>query len=125
MTNMAKDVFGTESSIGEVQIASEVITAIAGISASEVEGIESMVGSGVGDIVGKLGGKSNSKGVKVNITEDKAELDVAVNVRFGYSIPKVSAKVQEKVSQAVSSMTGLEVTRVNVRVAGIAAADPD
>ncbi len=115
---MAKDVFGTESSIGEVQIASEVITAIAGISASEVEGIESMVGSGVGDIVGKLGGKSNSKGVKVNITDDKAELDVAVNVRFGYSIPKVSAKVQEKVSQAVSSMTGLEVTRVNVRVAG-------
>lgn len=122
---MAKDVFGTEDSIGEVQIASEVITAIAGISASEVEGIESMVGSGVGDIVGKLGGKSNSKGVKVNITDDKAELDVAVNVRFGYSIPKVSAKVQEKVSQAVSSMTGLEVTRVNVRVAGIAAADPD
>ena len=122
---MAKDVFGTESSIGEVQIASEVITAIAGISASEVEGIESMVGSGVGDIVGKLGGKSNSKGVKVNITDDKAELDVAVNVRFGYSIPKVSAKVQEKVSQAVSSMTGLEVTRVHVRVAGIAAADPE
>ena len=122
---MAKDVFGTESSIGEVQIASEVITAIAGISASEVEGIESMVGSGVGDIVGKLGGKSNSKGVKVNITDDKAELDVAVNVRFGYSIPKVSAKVQEKVSQAVSSMTGLEVTRENVRVAGIAAADPE
>ena len=122
---MAKDVFGTESSIGEVQIASEVITAIAGISASEVEGIESMVGSGVGDIVGKLGGKSNSKGVKVNITDDKAELDVAVNVRFGYSIPKVSAKVQEKVSQAVSSMTGLEVTRVYVRVAGIAAADPE
>ena len=122
---MAKDVFGTESSIGEVQIASEVITAIAGISASEVGGIESMVGSGVGDIVGKLGGKSNSKGVKVNITDDKAELDVAVNVRFGYSIPKVSAKVQEKVSQAVSSMTGLEVTRVNVRVAGIAAADPE
>ena len=122
---MAKDVFGTESSIGEVQIASEVITAIAGISASEVEGIESMVGSGVGDIVGKLGGKSNSKGVKVNITDDKAELDVAVNVRFGYSIPKVSAKVQEKVSQAVSSMKGLEVTRVNVSVAGIAAADPE
>ena len=122
---MAKDVFGTESSIGEVQIASEVITAIAGISASEVEGIESMVGSGVGDIVGKLGGKSNSKGVKVNITDDKAELDVAVNVRFGYSIPKVSEKVQEKVSKAVSSMTGLEVTRVNVRVAGIAAADPE
>ena len=125
MTNMAKDVFGAEDSIGEVQIASEVITAIAGISASEVEGIESTVGGGMGDIVGKLGGKNNSKGVRVDISGDKAELEVAVNVRFGYSIPKISAKVQDKVSQAVNNMTGLEVTRVNVRVAGIAAADPD
>lgn len=122
---MAKDVFGAEDSIGEVQIASEVITAIAGISASEVEGIESTVGGGMGDIVGKLGGKNNSKGVRVDISGDKAELEVAVNVRFGYSIPKISAKVQDKVSQAVNNMTGLEVTRVNVRVAGIAAADPD
>lgn len=120
---MAKDVFGTEDSIGEVQIASEVVTAIAGISASEVEGIQSMSGGGLNDIAGKFGVKNHSKGVKVEINGDKVELDVAVNVRFGYSIPKVSEKIQEKVSQAINSMTGLEVTKVNVRVAGIAPAD--
>lgn len=122
---MAKDVFGTEDSIGEVQIASEVVSAIAGISASEVDGIESMVGNGINDIAGKLGVKNHSKGVKVDIADDKAELDIAVNMRFGYSIPKVSAKVQEKVSQAINSMTGLEVTKVNVRIAGIASPDKE
>lgn len=122
---MAKDVFGTEDSIGEVQIASEVITAIAGISASEVKGIESMVGSGINDIAGKLGVKNPSKGVKVEIVDNKATLDLAVNVRFGYSIPKVSEKVQEKASQAIKNMTGLEVEKVNVRVAGIAPAEPE
>lgn len=122
---MAKDVFGTEDSIGEVQIASEVVTAIAGISASEVEGIQTTAGGGINDIAGKLGVKNHSKGVKVEIDGDKVELDVAVNVRFGYSIPKVSAKVQDKVSQAINSMTGLEVTKVNVRVAGIAPAETD
>ena len=58
-------------------------------------------------------------------SDDKAELDIAVNMRFGYSIPKVSAKVQEKVSQAINNMTGLEVTKVNVRIAGIASPDKE
>lgn len=120
---MAKDVFGTEDSIGEVQIASEVVSAIAGISASEVEGIESMAGGGINDIAGKLGVKNYSKGVKVDISGDLVVVDISVNLRFGYSIPKVSAKVQEKVAQAVNSMTGLQVAKVNVRIAGIVQAD--
>lgn len=122
---MAKDVFGTEDSIGEVQIASEVVSAIAGISASEVEGIESMAGGSINDIAGKFGVKNHSKGVKVDITDNRASVDIAVNMKFGYSIPRVSAKVQEKVAQAISSMTGLEVTKVNVRIAGIVQANAE
>lgn len=123
VTDMANEVFGTEESIGEVQIASEVLTAIAGISAAEVEGIEASFGGSLNELAGKLGVKNPSKGVKVEIVGDKVTLDVVVNVRFGYSIPRVSAKIQDKVSQAVNSMTGLEVEKVNVRVAGIAAAE--
>lgn len=117
---MGNDVFGTEESIGEVQIASEVVSAIAGISASEVDGIQSMAGGSIDDIAGKLGMKNPSKGVKVDIEDDKTSVEIAVNMKYGYSIPEVSAKVQEKVSQAINSMTGLEVTNVNVRIAGIA-----
>ena len=82
-----------------------------------------MAGGGINDIAGKLGVKNYSKGVKVDISDDVVIVDISVNLKFGYSIPKVSAKVQEKVAQAVNSMTGLQVAKVNVRIAGIVQAD--
>ena len=117
---MAKDVFGAKDSIGEVQIASDVVYAIAGISAAEVDGVQSISGGGINDIAGKLGMKNYSKGVRVTIAGEKAAVEISVTLKYGYSIPEVSEKVQEKVSQAIKSMTGLEVEKVNVRIAGIA-----
>ncbi|MCI5883654.1 MAG: Asp23/Gls24 family envelope stress response protein [Eubacterium sp.] len=117
---MAKDVFGSKDSIGEVQIASDVVSAIAGISAAEVDGVQSISGGGINDIAGKLGMKNYSKGVRVTIAGEKAAVEISVTLKYGYSIPEVSEKVQEKVSQAIKSMTGLEVEKVNVRIAGIA-----
>lgn len=117
---MAKDVFGAKDSIGEVQIASDVVSAIAGISAAEVDGVQSISGGGINDIAGKLGMKNYSKGVRVTIAGEKAAVEISVTLKYGYSIPEVSEKVQEKVSQAIKSMTGLEVEKVNVRIAGIA-----
>lgn len=117
---MAKDVFGSKDSIGEVQIASDVVSAIAGISAAEVDGVQSISGGGINDIAGKLGMENYSKGVRVTIAGEKAAVEISVTLKYGYSIPEVSEKVQEKVSQAIKSMTGLEVEKVNVRIAGIA-----
>ena len=64
---MAKEVFGSKNSIGEVQIASDVVSAIAGISAAEVDGVQPMSGGSINDIAGKLGMKNYSKGVRVTI----------------------------------------------------------
>ena len=102
--------------IGEVQIANEVVASIAGISASEVEGVDSMAGGITNEIAGRLGMKNPAKGVKVEVKGDTAVVDLAI---YGYSIPKISAQVQEKVAQAINSMTGLKVERVNVRIAGV------
>ena len=113
------DVFEEHSDIGEVQIANEVVSSIAGISAIEVEGVESMAGGFTNDLAGKLGMKNLSKGVKVVVEDGIVSVDIAINMRYGYSIPKTSAKVQEKVSQAINAMTGLEVETVNVRIAGV------
>ena len=55
---MAKEVFGSKNSIGEVQIASDVVSAIAGISAAEVDGVQAMAGGSINDIAGKLGMKN-------------------------------------------------------------------
>ena len=108
-----------EKKIGEVQIADEVVAIIAGLAATEVEGVASMAGNITNELVGRLGMKNLSKGVKVDVTEDHVSVDISLNIRFGYNIPQVSETVQEKVRNAIESMTGLTVLDVNVRIAGV------
>ena len=105
--------------IGEVQIADEVVAIIAGLVATEVEGVDSMAGNITNELVGKLGMKNLSKGVKVDVTEEQVSVDLSLNIRYGYSIPSVSEQVQEKVSTAIENMTGLTVLDVNVKIAGV------
>lgn len=119
MTEMTNDAFENHSGIGEVQIANEVVSSIAGISASEVEGVDSMAGGFAGELAGKFGAKNLSKGVKVEVQNDSAIVELAINMKYGYNIPKTCKQLQEKVMQAINSMTGLTVKQVNVRIAGV------
>ena len=105
--------------IGEVQIADEVVAIIAGLAATEVEGVDFMAGNITNELVGKLGMKNLSKGVKVDVTEEHVSADLSLNIRYGYNIPSVSEQVQEKVSTAIENMTGLTVLDVNVKIAGV------
>ncbi len=108
-----------EEGIGEIQIANEVVAAIAGISASEIEGVETISGGMKNELVGKFGTKKNAKGVKVVVNDNEAEVDIAITMKYGYSIPEASAKVQDRVAQAINEMTGLNCSRVNVTIAGV------
>ena len=109
-----------EDGLGEVQIAEEVITIIAGLAATEVEGVCSMGGNITKELVSRLGMKNLSKGVRVEVTEEgKIEVFVTINIAYGYAIPAVSGNVQEKVKAAIENMTWLEVSGVNVRIADV------
>ena len=109
-----------EDGLGEVQIAEEVITIIAGLAATEVEGVCSMGRNITKELVSRLGMKNLSKGVRVEVTEEgKIEVFVTINIAYGYAIPAVSGNVQEKVKAAIENMTGLEVSGVNVRIADV------
>ena len=108
---------------GEVKIASDVVAVIAGLAANEVDGVDSMAGNITNELIGMLGMKNLSKGVKVVMEEGTVRVDIAINVIYGYSIPKITKQVQEKVSQQIENMTGLIVPEVNVRVAGVNTAD--
>ena len=108
-----------DDNLGEVRIADEVVAIIAGLAATEVEGVSSMAGNITNELVSKLGMKNLSKGIKVEVTEDVVKVDVALNIAFGYAIPEVSAKVQERVKSAVENMTGLTVSSVNIRIAAV------
>ena len=109
----------TEENLGEVKIADEVVAIIAGLAAMEVDGVSSMVGNATKELVNRLGRKSLSKGVKVDVLDGIVTVSLAMNMKFGYSIKDVTGKVQEKVRAAIENMTGLEVADVNIRVAGV------
>ena len=104
--------------IGEVRIADDVIGGIAGLATMEIEGISAMAGNATKDLLSKLSGNL-SKGVTIQMEENNVRIDLSVMMEYGYSAPKVCRKVQEKVKSAVESMTGLNVTEVNVRIAGV------
>lgn len=108
-----------KDTIGEVQIADEVVAIIAGLAATEVEGVDSMAGNITNEWVSRLGMKNLSKGVKVDVTEDHVSVDLSLTMKYGYSIPAICEKVQEKVKTAIENMTGLSVLDVNIRVAGV------
>ena len=108
-----------DGKIGDVQIADDVVAIIAGLAATEVEGVASMYGNITNELVAKLGMKNLAKGVKAVLENDEVTVDLALNVKFGYSIKEVSVKVQEKVKSAIENMTGLTVNLVNIRIANI------
>ena len=105
--------------MGDVRVSEEVVAIIAGLAATEVEGVSSMAGNITNEIVSKLGIKNLSKGIAVEVLDDEIKVDVALNIDYGYSIPEVSEKVQEKVKSAVENMTGLNVAIINVRIASV------
>lgn len=105
--------------VGDVRIADEVVAIIAGLAATEVDGVSSMAGNITNEIVSRLGMKNLSRGIMVEVADCDVTVDVAVNIAYGYAIPDVSAKVQDRVKSAIENMTGLNVVVVNVRIASV------
>lgn len=106
-------------SLGDVVIANEVLAIIAGITATEVEGVHSMDGGWSGQFISKLGIKDLARGVKVQVRDGEVKVDLSLNMEYGYAIPKVSDLVQDKVSASINNMTGLNVSEVNIRISGV------
>jgi uncharacterized alkaline shock family protein YloU len=108
-----------DQSIGKVQIADEVVAIIAGLAATETEGVASMNGHITNELVQRLGKKNLSKGVRIEVTDGVVRVDLSLYLKYGYSIPETSAQVQEKVKTAIENMTGLTVSEVNISIAGV------
>lgn len=108
-----------KDSLGKVEIAPEVIEVIAGIAASEVEGVAQMRGNFATGIAEKLGKKNHGKGVKVELTEDEIIIDVYCTMKFGVTIPTVAQEIQDNIRQALVNMTALEADEVNIHIVGV------
>ncbi|MBO1512425.1 Asp23/Gls24 family envelope stress response protein [Metabacillus sp. BG109] len=118
-TNNVLEMNQDYNGLGKVEIAPEVIEVIAGIAASEIEGVASMRGNFAAGVVERLGKKNHGKGVKVELTEEGIVIEVYCVMIFGVSIPTVAQKIQDNIRQALLNMTALEVNEVNIHVVGI------
>jgi len=104
---------------GSIKIADEVVGIIAGLAATEVEGVAGMSAGIVGGITEMLGRKNLSKGVKVQVGEKEVKVDLYIIVNYGVRIPEVAWNVQENVKKAIENMTGLSVVEVNIHIQGV------
>lgn len=116
MLEMVQD---EDYSLGKIEIAPEVIEVIAGIAASEVEGVAQMRGNFATGVAERLGMKNHGKGIRVELSEEGIKVDVFCLMVFGVSIPTVAQKIQDNIRQTLYNMTGLETSEVNVHIVGV------
>ncbi len=105
--------------LGVVKIADEVVSIIAGLAATDIEGVASMSGGIGGGIAEVLGRRQFSKGVKVEVGDEETKIEIFITVDYGVRIPDVAWDIQEAVKKAVETMTGLRVVHVNIHVQGV------
>ncbi|WP_300349873.1 Asp23/Gls24 family envelope stress response protein [Clostridium sp.] len=108
-----------EANLGIVNISDEVIGVVAGIAASEIEGILEINHSNSTGLGHKFSKKSLGKGIKVHVENGEAIIEIGVTVQYGVKIPEVVSQVQENVKRTVEAMTGLKVALVNIYVQNI------
>lgn len=99
--------------IGVVKISDDVITVIAGIAASEIEGVYPLFDVNVNNYLNR---KAISKGIKVMVGEDKTSIDINVAVNYGIKIPYVIRDLQENVKNQIELFTGVKIQEINVYV---------
>lgn len=108
-----------DNSLGSVKIADDVVAMIAALASTEVEGVAAMAGDLTHELMKKVGYDSLTRGVKVDVYGRNVKVDISLTMEYGYNIPATCQKVQTKVQSTIENMTGLQVTDVNVRIAGV------
>lgn len=102
-----------------IKIANDAVATYAGIAVSEVQGVYGMAGGFAGITEALSGRKNLAKGIKVEVTDKNARIDVNIIVEYGARIPDVAFEIQTRVKKSVENMTGLKVLEVNVHVQGV------
>ena len=114
-----KEYISREEELGSVNISEEVLAAIAGAAAIEVEGVSGLGGGLGNDLAVVVGRKLLSRGVRLSVEDETISVDISVMVKYGYVVPDVAKAVQDAVCGALENTSGLQVRNVNITVAGI------
>ena len=115
------DVKLNENPDGTVSFATEVVATIAGLAATEVEGVASMISpsTGLADMFTRKSNRNLTKGVRIDLDGSMVTVDITITVEYGSPVPDVARNIQENVKKAIETMSGLDVRKVDVHVTGI------
>jgi uncharacterized alkaline shock family protein YloU len=108
-----------DKDIGNVSFANDVLAIIAGLAASEIDGVAGMSGGLAGGIAELLGRKNLAKGIKITLNDKLITVEINMIITYGFKLHEVSRKVQANVIKAIETMTGLNVERISINVLGI------
>jgi len=119
--NYQPDVKLDENPNGTVSFATEVVATIAGLAATEVEGVASMSAqsSSFADMFSRKNTRNFTKGVRIDLDGNKVTVDITIVVEYGSPVPDVARSIQENVKKAIETMSGLDVHAVDVHVSGV------
>lgn len=119
--NNPSDVKLDENPDGTVSFATDVVATIAGLAATEVEGVASMSSpsSALADMFSRKNTRNFTKGVRIDLDGNCVTVDVTIVVEYGSPVPDVARSIQENVKKAIETMSGLSVHSVDVHVSGI------
>lgn len=105
---------------GTVYISEDVIASIADHAVNEVEGVVALSSKPAAALADRISKKGWAKGMKIAIDDDNSlRVDCNIIIAYGYSVIAVANAVQEAVTSALESTTGVKVANVNVNVCGI------
>ena len=114
----SKEYVSRSDELGNIHISEEVLAAITA-AALEVEGVNSLSANLGSDLAELLGKKNLTKGIRIQMEEEKVRVELSILMDYGHTIPEMGRAVQDGVKAALESMTGLEVAEVSVTVSGI------
>lgn len=115
-----KEYISCPDELGSIHISEDVLAVTAAAAALEVEGVGGLPANLGSDIAELLAGRKNlSKGVRVNVNEERVTVEISVLVRYGSSVQKAARAVQDAVATAIENTSGLTVETVNVHVTGV------
>ena len=119
--NYQPDVKLDENPNGTVSFATDVVATIAGLAATEVEGVASMTSQsgGFADMFSRKNSRNFTKGVRIDLDGNRVTVDITIVVEYGSPVPEVARSIQENVKKAIENMSGLDVHAVDVHVSGV------
>jgi len=112
------------SNKGKVTCNKQILLSIINLAAKEIAGVDSLC-ENFSSGLKKLFSNNMSEGVKVEYTNDGVNVDLYLNIEYGYNVSDVSHRVQENVKNSISSMIDVKLNNINVHIMGVVFKEED